>query len=103
MSMHIYLDDVTADELVQVGCVACIVMGFHGSPSEIHHMRDGVGIAQRSPDSRALPLCAAHHRTGGHGIAFHAGKQAFEQNYGTELNLLALAHQEVMKIRQNTV
>lgn len=31
--------------------------------------------------------------TGGHGIAFHAGKQAFESKYGTERELLAQVNQ----------
>ena len=35
-----------------------------------------------------IPLCPAHHRTGGVGIAFHAAPRTFESLYGTERELL---------------
>ena len=41
-------------------------------------------MGQKSRYSRAIPLCHAHHRTGGHGVAFHAGAVAFAKNYGSE-------------------
>jgi hypothetical protein len=63
---------------------------------EIHHVRAGQGMAQRSNHiGGAIGLCAGHHRTGGHGIALHAGQQAFEKEYGTELTLLNIVNQEL--------
>ncbi len=67
--------------LSEIGCVVC------RRPAEIHHLRRGVGLSQRSTD--AIPLCPDHHRTGGHGVAFHAGPRAFELAHGTEDELLA--------------
>jgi hypothetical protein len=29
-----------------------------------------------------------HHQHGGYGVAFHAGKKAFEERFGTETELL---------------
>jgi hypothetical protein len=83
------------DRLAALCCIACRHNGIDDSPAEIHHLRSGVGKGQRSPHNRAIPLCPAHHRTGGHGVAFHAGKQAFEARFGTEEELLT-AVQELM-------
>jgi hypothetical protein len=29
-----------------------------------------------------------HHQNGGHGVALHAGQKTFEENFGTETQLL---------------
>jgi hypothetical protein len=75
--------------VANIGCIVCRNNGNAGTPAEIHHLRDGVGIGQRSQHKNSIPLCHAHHRTGGYGVAFHAGKKAFEGKYGTERELLA--------------
>lgn len=72
-----------------LGCIACEKEGHFGTPAEIHHLRHGQGVAQRSSHYRTLPLCPRHHRLGNHGVAYHAGPKAFEAKYGTELELLA--------------
>ena len=74
--------------LASLGCIVCYLEGNAGTPSEIHHLRHGVGMGQRNNYKNAIPLCHAHHRTGGYGVALHAGQEAFEANYGTELELL---------------
>ena len=74
--------------VVDLGCIACRVLGYIGTPSEIHHIRHGMGGGQRNDSYHAIPLCATHHRNGPHGTAFHAGRQAFEARFGTELELL---------------
>jgi hypothetical protein len=76
------------DKLSQFGCVVC--KKFYGvyTPTSIHHIRTGMGLGQRNSTENCLPLCPNHHQHGGHGVAFHAGKKAFEQKYGTELELL---------------
>lgn len=76
------------NKVQEIGCIACIVMGHHGTPAEIHHLRKGVGAGQRSNHYRAIPLCPYHHRTGGHGNAIHAGQKTFEKKFGTEEELL---------------
>jgi hypothetical protein len=79
--------------LTDLGCIACLLVGIRTPSVEIHHLRKGVGMGQRSNHYRAIPLCAPHHRTGGYGIALHAGQKAFERKYGTEEDLL----EETMK------
>ncbi|WP_158892448.1 MULTISPECIES: Ref family recombination enhancement nuclease [unclassified Pseudomonas] len=77
------------DRVVSLGCIACHVLGFQDTPAEIHHIRTGAGGGQRSSNLRVLPLCPVHHRQGGYGVAYHAGRVAWEAVFGTELMLLA--------------
>lgn len=74
--------------LAELGCIVCLNLGYGKSPAEIHHIRHGVGMGQRNNHKNAIPLCHKHHRTGGYGVALHAGQKAFEDNYGTESELL---------------
>ncbi len=77
-------------ELVDLGCIVCVRMGYGESPAEIHHVRLNQGGAQRSKHiGETLPLCPRHHRTGGHGVALHSGQKTWERLYGTEADLLA--------------
>ena len=69
-------------KVAAIGCIIC------GGMAEIHHLRTGQGMGKKATNYDAIPLCPSHHRTGNHGIAFHAGKQAFEANYGTQQELL---------------
>lgn len=75
-------------KVAALGCIACRNKGFYGTPAEIHHIRAGVGMGQRSGHKKSIPLCTPHHRTGGFGVAIHAGQKTWEAEYGTELELL---------------
>ncbi len=77
------------NRVASLGCIACDNMGYEGSPAEIHHIRAGQGMSQRASNYDTIPLCPTHHRLGGHGMAIHAGQQAWEGNHGTERELLA--------------
>jgi len=77
--------------VASLGCIVCRNRNFGVTPLEltaIHHTRFSVGAAQRSSHYLALPLCAAHHQTGGYGVAFHAGQGVWEAKFGSELVLL---------------
>jgi len=74
--------------VADLGCIACIVIDIIGSPAECHHIRSKAGCGQRSSHMDVIGLCPPHHHTGGYGVAFHAGKIAFEQKFGTEEELL---------------
>jgi hypothetical protein len=82
------------NKVAALGCVACFVQaGVWETPGEIHHIRAGQGAAQRAPHKLTLCLCPDHHRYGEHGkLAIHRSKQAFEEAYGTELELLSLTN-----------
>lgn len=62
----------------ELGCIICL------RPAQIHHLRYVAGAGQRASEREIIPLCADHHTDGGYGVAFHAGKQAFEAEFGTE-------------------
>lgn len=76
------------DKLSQIGCIVCLREGHGYSQPHIHHIRHGVGMAQRSHYLMAIPLCPLHHLNGSYGTALHAGQKAFESTFGTELELL---------------
>lgn len=63
------------DTIAKNGCCIC------GAPCEIHHVRR---LGQRRDNAPAIGLCPAHHRTGGYGVAIHAGRKAWEDNFGQE-------------------
>ncbi|MBD7747769.1 hypothetical protein HJX11_09780 [Klebsiella pneumoniae] len=86
-------------DLVEIGCIVCKVhFGVYSAP-EIHHIRTGQGAGQRANHKETLPLCPPHHRTGGHGVAIHAGQKTWEKNYGTETELLEQVTIEVKELR----
>lgn len=74
--------------LHQLGCIVCFNLGFGYNEPHIHHIRHGVGMSQKSPFNKAIPLCPNHHQHGGYGVALHAGVKEFEKRYGTEEDLL---------------
>jgi len=76
------------DRVAGLGCIVCRIHKSIYTPAGIHHIRAGVGMGQRSPHTRVIGLCSAHHQTGGHEVAIHAGRATWEANYGTELELL---------------
>jgi hypothetical protein len=75
------------DSIASMGCIVC------GQPAEIHHLREHMGMGMRAPDERAIPLCPRHHRTGGHGIAIHAGRKAWAARFGEPEALLLQVRQ----------
>ena len=77
------------ERLAELGCIACLESFGYSSPAEIHHPRAGQGMGQRASNYEAIPLCPAHHRLGGYGVAIHAGKKEWERLFVTELELLA--------------
>jgi predicted class III extradiol MEMO1 family dioxygenase len=72
--------------LVELGCIVCFKCGYGYSQPEVHHVRFNASAGKKSKDT--IPLCPQHHRIGGYAVAYHAGKLAFEANYGTEQSLL---------------
>ena len=73
-------------KVAALGCIACSQYG-EPSPAEIHHIGNGT-MGKRASNFEVIPLCHAHHRTGGHGVAVHAGRKTWESIYGTEKDLL---------------
>ena len=68
-----------------LGCCVCRRECEVFSPAAIHHT---TGKTSPGAHMRVLPLCGAHHQTGGYGVALHAGKAEFERRYGSQAELL---------------
>lgn len=74
--------------VASLGCVACKRLGYDTPQVELHHIHNGT-MGKRASNKEVIGLCHAHHRTGGYGVAVHAGRKAFENAIGaTECELL---------------
>lgn len=74
------------DRVASLGCGLCRIIGYDETPAEVHHIREGQGMAQRAQNWLTIPLCPPHHR-GPHGI--HGDREAFKNARVDELDILA--------------
>lgn len=82
-------------DIVALGCIACYVQGFLGTPAEVHHLLRG---GRRIGHLHSIPLCSPGHHRNGDGvrkISRHPFKRRFEKAYGSEAQLLFLTQQLV--------
>jgi hypothetical protein len=49
------------DRVANLGCYLCHTLGYGHQPAQIHHLREGMGMAQRNSDYLTVPLCDRHH------------------------------------------
>lgn len=87
-------------DVASMGCVVCRNQGYTGSPAELHHVTTGVGMGQKASDYDVIPLCPAHHRLGGWGIALHAGEREWQERYGSQRSLLSQTGRELIEYRE---
>lgn len=87
------------DSLVGLGCIVCRKEAMIFNDAEVHHLRDGRGIGQKKNHDKTIPLCPAHHRTGGYGMAFHAGQAEWELRHGSEIELLNEVNEMLLTFR----
>lgn len=73
-------------QVADLGCSMCRRMGYPGTPAQLHHPREGVGMAQRQSDWLVIPLCEPHH-TGSKG--WHGTRDDFKRHSVNEMDLLA--------------
>lgn len=89
------------DRVAALHCIVCRNLGYGDTPAEIHHCCSGTGTSVRASHFRTIPLCHTHHRTGGYGVAIHAGQKTWEQKYGTEADLLAQVKRELGEVEND--
>lgn len=78
-----------------LGCVLCDILGCAGdTPANVHHIREGQGMAQRSSNWLVIPLCPTCHQ-GRHGI--HGDKALLRLAKVEELDLLAITIERLNK------
>ena len=75
--------------VAEAGCELC------RSPANLHHLRTGVGMGQKSDDWSIIPLCHYDHQSGPMGEAFHAGTRAWQSIHGTEAEIYVRAMKRV--------
>ena len=79
--------------VADLGCILCDLMGHPGTPAQVHHIREGQGMAQRAQHWLTVPLCEPHH-LGRHGV--HGDKQALKAAKVDELDLLAMTLEKLL-------
>ena len=81
-------------KIAELGCILCSsILGFEGTPAELHHIRR---YGTKRSTSPVVPLCPEHHRgnTGVHGL----GHKGFENKWGvTEEELLERVNKKLGK------
>lgn len=90
LNMHRVKDKIRAEKLIDTGCIACRLLGHGYAPGEIHHIRRFGGKRDNAP---FICLCEKHHRTGGKGVAVHAGRKAFAEAIASEERLLEITNE----------
>jgi hypothetical protein len=75
-------------KVARLGCVCCNLLGFDVADvqPEIHHVREGQGMAQRACHWLVIGLCPTHHR-GPQGL--HGDKSVMRQLKCDEMDLLS--------------
>ena len=85
------------NKIAELGCILCSsILGFEGTPAELHHIRR---YGTKRSTSPVVPLCPEHHRgnTGVHGL----GHKGFENKWGvTEEELLERVNQKLGKVNE---
>lgn len=73
--------------VAELGCIVCKVLFSRFEPAQVHHIREGQGMAQRASNWLVVPLCPSCH-TGPQGI--HGDRSLMRIGKLEELDLLAL-------------
>ena len=81
--------------VASLGCIVCRKFFFAETPAEVHHITTHTGMGKKASHFETIPLCHKHHRTGGHGVALHAGVQTWEAKFGKQTDLLKETLQDV--------
>lgn len=82
-----------------LGCCICEAYGLpQSTPTEAHHPICERYSTERVPDAEAIPLCAAHHRTGEDGyLAIHVHRAAWVSAYGSDRDWIAGTQDRIKK------
>ncbi len=91
--------------VARIGCIVCRMQQIE-TPAEIHHLRSGMGMAQRNTNYKVIPLCSLHHRLGDgsaacqHQIGFHKNPGEFQRRYGTEKFLAEVMAEVLIQVQE---
>jgi len=82
-------DKAHMSRVAELSCANCGT-----EPVELHHVREGVGMAQRNSNFLVIPLCPSCHR-GSKGI--HGDRTAFLLGKKDEMSMLADTIERLVK------
>ena len=74
------------DAIAALGCWVCRRQGVY-SPAQIHHVRR-LATSKKRKNAPVIGLCHAHHDGGVYGLAIHSGREAWEANFGSEVEMV---------------
>lgn len=74
--------------VAELGCILC------GQPAQVHHLREGKGMKQRSSHWMTVPLCDDCHNQP---IGFHGDKSMLRIYNVTEMDMLAMTIKRLME------
>lgn len=74
--------------VAELGCYLCHHLGYGHTEAQVHHLREGQGMAQRNSNYVTVPLCDRHHANSSpDGI--HGGRKAWKLAQVDEIDALA--------------
>lgn len=82
-------DKIHMGRVAELPCACCGAMGV-----QVHHLREGQGMAQRASNFLTIPLCEPCH-TGSRGV--HGDKSMMRLTKKTELDMLADTIERLMR------
>jgi hypothetical protein len=82
--------------VARVSCRICARMGIDGTPSQVHHLKFGTGMTNKSPDFLTIALCPEHH-TGASGVHQLKERGLMLRYKCSELDLLADTIEEIAR------
>ena len=78
-------EKIALNQIAELGCILCAeVLGFEGTPAELHHVRRYGNVRSASP---VLALCPEHHRNGNDSL-HRLGVNGFEKKWGISCSWL---------------
>lgn len=89
-------DKIYMGRVAELGCALCHRLGYGHTPAQVHHIREGQGMAQRASNYLTVPLCEPHH-VGSKG--WHGDRSAFKLANEDEVSLLAWTIEQLTILR----
>jgi hypothetical protein len=94
-----YKNRIHLGRVATLGCMACAQLKPEQRPKnrgrlEIHH-KTGCGLGKKASDLLTIGLCRAHHQTGGRGVALHKGIDLFEEQFGSQQQIILEIHEKL--------
>jgi len=73
--------------VAELGCYLCQHLGHGATPAQLHHPREGSGMAQRAQNWLVIPTCQHHHLDAQDGL--HGLRKAWKLASVGEMDALA--------------